>query len=247
MATLPRIVVVGGHGKVALHFARLASPSYAVTSLVRSQDHFDDIRSTGATPTLLSLEDASVDQLTQAFEGAHGVLFTAGAGGKGGKERTKKVDEEGAIKVFDALDQLQGGKPKLLLVGAIDTRDMSKPPPSHYTQEDIERSQKAHAAIGAYYDAKLAAARNLHRRTSFPWTELRPGLLSDEKGVGKVALGKTGMGDVSREDVAAVLLALFNQPASAANGLALDLIEGHTPVEQAVKEAVEKGESDFLD
>lgn len=26
-------------------------------------------------------------------------MFAAGAGGKGGKERTKKVDEEGAIKV----------------------------------------------------------------------------------------------------------------------------------------------------
>jgi len=120
--SLPRIVVVGGHGKaspllfslflvplradvskslpqVALHFARLASPSYSVTSLVRSEDHFQDIKQTGATPKLLSLEDASVDELKNAFDGAKGVLFAAGAGGKGGKERTKKVDEEGAIKV----------------------------------------------------------------------------------------------------------------------------------------------------
>ncbi|GAA5834862.1 hypothetical protein JCM5353_004904 [Sporobolomyces roseus] len=245
--SLPRIVVVGGHGKVALHFARLASHSYSVTSLVRSEDHFQDIKQTGATPKLLSLEDASVDELKDAFDGAKGVLFAAGAGGKGGKERTKKVDEEGAIKVFDAIEKTQGEKPKLILVGALDTRDLSKPPPSHYTEKDIEQSKKAHDAIGAYYDAKLAATRNLHTRSSFPWIELRPGHLSDSQGTGKISLGLTSMGSVPREDVAKVLVSLFDQPRDAAKALTLDLIEGETSVDEAVKAAVEKGESSFSD
>lgn len=85
--SLPRIVVVGGHGKIALLFAQRASSMYAVQSLVRSKDHFDDIRATGASPVLLSLEDASVQQLSDAFDGAEGVLFSAGAGGKGGADR----------------------------------------------------------------------------------------------------------------------------------------------------------------
>lgn len=119
--------------QVALHFARLASSSFSITSLVRSESHFDDIRQTGASPKLLSLEDASVAELQQAFSGAQGVLFTAGAGGKGGKERTVKVDQEGAIKVFDAIEGIEGEeKPKLILVGALDTRDLSQPPPEHY-------------------------------------------------------------------------------------------------------------------
>jgi hypothetical protein len=104
-----------------------------VTSLVRAESQFDDIKSTGATPKLLSLEDASIDELSQAFTGARGVLFAAGAGGKG-EGRTKKVDEEGAIKVFDAIEKTEGEKPKLILVGALDTRDLSRPAPSHYVR-----------------------------------------------------------------------------------------------------------------
>ncbi|GAA5962813.1 hypothetical protein JCM3765_001529 [Sporobolomyces pararoseus] len=248
MSSLPRIVVVGGHGKVALHFARKASSTFSVTSLVRSESHFQDILQTGSTPLLLSLEEASIDQLTQAFKGAQGVLFSAGAGGKGGKDRTVKVDQEGAIKVFDAiekLDQSEVEKPKLILVGALDTRDLSKPPPKHYNEADLEDSKKAHDAIGAYYDAKLVATKNLYTRTSFPWIELRPGHLKDSDPTGKVSLGVTHMGGVTREDVASVLVELFKQPRDAANGLSLDLIEGETEIEEAVNLAVEKNESSF--
>ncbi|GAA5852597.1 hypothetical protein JCM8547_002556 [Rhodosporidiobolus lusitaniae] len=249
-SSLPRIAIVGGHGKIALLFARLASPSFSVTSLVRTKDQFGDIEQTGAKPHLLSLEEASVEQLVEVFKGVQGVLFSAGSGGKGGADRTKKVDEEGAIKVFDAIEKLPEPRPKFVLVGAIDTRDMSKPPPSYYTEKDIEESKKWHESIGVYYDAKLAADRSLHKRTSFPWTIVRPGTLTEDKASGRVKLGRVGMGSVSREDVAAVILSLFKLPREAGNGLALDLIqnvEGEIEVEEAVKEAVEKGVSDWLD
>lgn len=85
--------------RVALHLAKLASPAYSVHSLVRDEGHFEDIKSRGANPVLLSLEDASVDQLADTFTGSQAVVFAAGAGGKGGAERTKLVDEQGAIKV----------------------------------------------------------------------------------------------------------------------------------------------------
>ncbi|GJN87604.1 hypothetical protein Rhopal_000559-T1 [Rhodotorula paludigena] len=247
--SLPRLVIVGGSGRVALAFSKAASASYAITSLVRSKDHFDAISSTGAHPKLLSIEDASVEQVRAELEGADAVLFSAGAGGKGAKERTKAVDELGAIKVFDALDQLTGPKPYLVLVGAIDTRDPSKPPPSHYTQEDIDQSKKVHESIGAYYDAKLAADRNLSKRTSFPWTIIRPGHLLDDAATGKATAGVTGIGGVTRADVASAILALFRLSPSdrkKASGLALDLVQGtdrDAPLEEAVKQAVEKGES----
>lgn len=99
----PRIVVVGGSGKVALRFTHLARSSYTVSSLVRNESHFGAIQDAGGTPRLLSIEDATVGDLKSEFEGARGVLFAAGAGGKGGKDRTRKVDEEGAIKVCAVL------------------------------------------------------------------------------------------------------------------------------------------------
>ncbi|KAK4058455.1 hypothetical protein OIO90_000614 [Microbotryomycetes sp. JL221] len=247
---LPRITIVGGHGKVALYLAKTAAQSaqFQVESIVRSKDHFRDIESRGAKPVLLSLEEASVDDLANVFTGAQAVVFAAGAGGKGGAERTKAVDELGAIKVFDAIERVKGDfLPKLYMVSAIDTRDLSKPPPAHYTQNDIQESEKSHKAIPAYFDAKLAADRNLHQRKSFFWTILRPGHLSDDAGTGKVSLGKTHMGSVSREDVATVLFELIKTPGKAASGLALDLVQGETPVSEAVQQAVARGESDFID
>jgi hypothetical protein len=50
---------------------------------------------------------------------------------------------------------------------------------------------------------------------------------------------------LQRKDVAAVLFELFKQPREAANGLSLDLINGETGIEQAVKSAVEKNQSSF--
>lgn len=97
---MSKVALVGGSGKVALHFTRLASAkSHQVTSLVRSKEHFDAIRSAGGQPTLLSIEDASVEQLRDSFQDSDAVVFSAGSGGKGGAERTRAVDYEGAVKV----------------------------------------------------------------------------------------------------------------------------------------------------
>lgn len=63
-------------------------------------------------------------------------MWSAGAGGKGGPERTKKVDYEGALKVFDAIEGVQGKKPRLILVSAVDVRDRTKLP-SHYVSDSI--------------------------------------------------------------------------------------------------------------
>ena len=60
------------------------------------------------------------------------MYFSAGAGGKGGEELTKKVDYEGALKVFDAIEGVEGSvKPRLILVSALDVRDPKKIP-AHY-------------------------------------------------------------------------------------------------------------------
>lgn len=67
-----------------------------------------------------------------AFEKVDVVYFSAGAGGKGGAERTRMVDYEGAVKVFDAIEAVKGTKPRLIMVSAIDVRDRSKPAPEHY-------------------------------------------------------------------------------------------------------------------
>lgn len=141
------------------------------------------------------MEDAPVSILTKLFTDTRAqlVYFAAGAGGKGGPERTKAVDYEGAVKVFDAVEAVPGNeKPRVILISAIDCRNPDKLDeyPSYYTEEDKERSKKAHQAIGNYYKWKFAADRDLVGRTAFKWTILRPSSLTDEPGTGLVDIGK---------------------------------------------------------
>ena len=51
-------------------------------------------------------------------------------------ERTKKVDYEGALKVFDAIEAVEGVKPRLILVSSLDMKDPEKIP-VHYVSTSI--------------------------------------------------------------------------------------------------------------
>ncbi len=132
--TKKNVIIVGGHGKVALRLAAVISKTHNVTSIIRDASQSSDILETGAKPVILSLEDSPISNFTSAFRDADTdvVVFSAGAGGKGGGERTKKVDYEGALKVFDAIEALgKEKKPRILLVSAVDIRDPNKIPPQY--------------------------------------------------------------------------------------------------------------------
>jgi nucleoside-diphosphate-sugar epimerase len=94
------------------------------------------LKSLGAHPLILSLEDSTVPDLTSALT-AHNpdiVVFAAGAGGKGDKSRTRAVDYEGAVKVYDAMES--ANVRRLILVGAVDIRDRDREVPGWYDDED---------------------------------------------------------------------------------------------------------------
>ncbi|RDB17541.1 hypothetical protein Hypma_001181 [Hypsizygus marmoreus] len=239
-----KVIIVGGHGNVSLRLTRLLTPTNAVKSVIRNPEYEADITSAGASPVLLSLEDSPVADFTAAFEGQDVVYFSAGAGGKGGEERTKKVDYEGAVKVFDAIEGVQGVKPRLILVSAIDVRDPEKIP-AHYNEEDLAVSQRVRGAIPAYMHWKYEADKNLVKRDAFKWTILRPGGLTNVPGTGKASVGRTHLGvTISRDDVAKGLAVLLDRDDAA--GLAIDFVGGETPIEEGIDAFIKKGETDFL-
>ncbi|KAJ7868563.1 NADH(P)-binding-domain-containing protein [Mycena olivaceomarginata] len=239
-----KIVIVGGHGNVSLRLARILGPSHAVTSIIRTAAHEEDIKAASATPLLLSLEESAVGDFTAAFQGVDVVYFSAGAGGKGGEERTKSVDYEGALKVFDAIEGVQGTRPRLILVSAIDVRDPEKIP-AHYTEEDKAMSTRIRGAIPVYMKWKYEADKNLVKRDAFKWTILRPGGLTNEPGTGKASIGRTHMTPtISRDDVALALAKLLDREDAA--GLAIDIVGGETPIEAGLDAFIKKGETDFL-
>ena len=77
----------------------------------------------------------------------------------------------------------------------------------------------------------------MQARSGLDRTILRPGRLTDDPGQGRVDLAEsTGRGSVTRDDVAAVLVALLDEPRTA--GRTLELISGDTPVEEAVNAVI---------
>ncbi|KAF4611946.1 hypothetical protein D9613_003763 [Agrocybe pediades] len=239
-----KVTIIGGHGNVSMRLAKLLGSSHSVTSIIRSSSQEQEIKDLSANPLVLSLEDDSVAEFSKAFKGQDVVYFSAGAGGKGGEERTKKVDYEGAVKIFDAIEAVEGPKPLLILVSAIDVRDPEKIP-AHYNEEDIAVSERVRKAIPVYMKWKYEADKNLVKRTAFKWVILRPGGLTNEPGVGTASVGRTHLGKtISRDDVALALSLLLNREDAA--GLAIDLVGGDTPIQEGLDAFIKKGETDFL-
>ncbi|KAJ9118659.1 hypothetical protein QFC22_003879 [Naganishia vaughanmartiniae] len=259
-----KYIVIGGGGKVALKFASSAvKQGSKVISVVRNDSHNDEITAVGAKPYILSLEDASVKDFVELFdkEKPDGVVFSAGAGGKGGEERTKAVDYEGALKVFDALES--SNTHRIVMVSAADLRARGilptttmhpvssafSPPTRSKVNNPLvwteQLSDRMYKAIPAYLKWKREADLDLHRRKALQYTIIRPGGLVDEPTNGKCELGTPQLGRVPRETVGEVLLAVMENKNT--YGMVLDLMEGDMEINKAVENAVEKGLSSWHD
>ena len=85
-----------------------------------------------------------------------------------------------------------------------------------------------------YLDAKAEADAALVA-SGLPFTIVRPGSLTDDAGTGRVALTTElgNRGPIPRDDVAAVLLAVLDDPETI--GLTFEAFAGEQPVEAAVR------------
>ncbi|MTE20507.1 NAD(P)H-binding protein [Streptomyces sp. TRM43335] len=213
-----RTVIAGGHGQIALRLERLlAERGEEVAGIIRRPEHADELRSAGAEPIVCDLESASVEEVARHLEGADAAVFAAGAGPGSGVARKDTVDRGAAVLFADAAER--AGVRRFLVVSAMGAD--SEPP------ADMD------PVFAAYLRAKGAADADVRRRIDLDWTILRPGRLTNEPGTGRVRLEpRTGRGDVTRDDVAAVLVALLDDPRAVR--LTLELIGGDTPIDQAV-------------
>jgi uncharacterized protein YbjT (DUF2867 family) len=189
---MSRIVIVGGHGKVALHLARiLAESGDEVTSVIRNPDHADDISATGAHPLVADIEHLDTTAIADVVAGHDAVVFSAGAGG-GDPARTYAVDRDAAIRVIDAAGQ--AGVKRFVMVSYFGAG------PDHGVAPDN--------SFFPYAEAKAAADAHL-RDTDLNWTILGPGRLTLDPPTGRIAVGE-GKGEVSRADVASVTAAVLS-------------------------------------
>lgn len=208
-----RVVIAGGHGKIALHVERLlAARGDTATALVRNPDHFDDVRAAGGAPVHCDLEAADVRSVAEHLAGADAALFAAGAGAGSGLTRKDTVDRA-AAQLFAEAAQEAGVRRFVQISSAGIGRT---------TGDEV---------FDAYLRAKGAAEEDLRGR-DLDWTILRPGRLTDDEPTGLVELSESELrGSVPRADVAAVVVALLDRPGTVRR--TYSLISGDTPVERA--------------
>ncbi len=210
---MTRIVVIGGHGKVALHLARiLTERGDQVTSVFRNPDHAGDVAATGARPVVADIEELGTDALAELLAGYDAVVFSAGAGG-GNPARTYAVDRDAAIRVIDAARQ--AGTRRFVMVSYFGAG------PDHGVAQDNP--------FYPYAEAKAAADAHL-RSTDLDWTVLGPGRLTLEPATGRIAIGASG--EVSREDVALVAAAVLDDAATI--GRTIEFNNGDVPIAEAL-------------
>ena len=245
----PRVLLLGGHGKVSqLLTPLILSRSWQLTSVIRDPAQKSTIMSLGENQPgkldvlVSSIEDvksqAQAQSIIDSTSPTH-VVWSAGAGGKGGLERTLAVDRDACIAFISAAAATLSVS-KFLLVSYVGSR-RSKPP--WWSDADWVATQEANnGVLKNYFPAKLAADEHLislasQRQSDFVGISLRPGNLTEEEGKGTVALGKTSAkGAVRRGDVARVAVALLEN--ERVQSCWLDVLEGKEEVEDAVEKCV---------
>jgi uncharacterized protein YbjT (DUF2867 family) len=214
-----RVVIAGGHGKIALILERLLTQrGDSVAGFIRNPDHAADLQAVAAQPLIVDLENASVEEVASHLEGADAVVFAAGAGPGSGAARKETVDRDAAILLADAAEATKISR--YVMISSMGA--------------DAEAPDGAGDPVFvAYLRAKGAADDNVRARNALESTIVRPGHLTNDPGTGRVLIGaETGRGSIPREDVAAVLLAVLDTPGTA--GQTFEVISGDTSISEAV-------------
>ena len=212
---MSRILIIGGHGKVALLLAPLlVERGDEVTSVIRNPDHSAEVAATGAAPLVADVESLSVDELADLFRGHEAVVWSAGAGG-GNPARTYAVDRDAAIRSMDAA--AVAGASRYVMVSYFGARA------DHGVDSDNP--------FFAYAQAKAAADDHL-RGSDLAWTVLGPSSLTLGAPTGRIDTTASESGSVSRADVAAVVAAALADDATI--GRTIRFNSGGVPIREAI-------------
>jgi uncharacterized protein YbjT (DUF2867 family) len=216
---MTRFVIAGGHGKIALILERLLSQrGDSVAGFIRNPEHASDLEAAGAQPLVVDLENASVDEVAAHLQGADAVVFAAGAGPDSGAARKETVDRDAAILLADAAEAAKVRR--YVMVSSMGA--------------DAEAPDDAGDPVFvAYLRAKGAADEDVRGRKALDATIVRPGLLTNDPGTGRVTIADdTGRASIPREDVAAVLLAVLDTPGTV--GQTFEVIGGDATIAEAL-------------
>ena len=211
-----KVFVIGAGGNVGrLAVEKLVAAGHQVMAGVHREAQVADFKQQGVAAEIFDLL-GQPEEMAKQLEGYDAIVFSAGSGGKTVSDMTILVDLDGAVKSMQAAEI--AGVKRYVMVSAIFAEDRTK-----------------WISIKPYYAAKFYADEWLRHRTALDYTILEPGALTFEPGTGQVTtkIPEEG-GSISRTDVAAAIVASLQQDKTI--GKVIPLIQGDTPVEQALQE-----------
>lgn len=217
---MARVLLIGGHGKVALQAAPLlADAGHQVDAVVRNPDHRADVEAAQASPVVADVESMDLEALTELTREHDVVIWSAGAGG-GNPSRTYAVDRDAAMRSIDAAER--AGVLRYVMVSYFGAG------PDHGVPE----------SEGFFHYAEAKAAADAHLRASgLDWVVLGPSRLTDEAGTGTICVGPGDKSHVSRANVGAVIAEVVQQ--SEVSRVTLEFNDGDVPISAALRQAVQ--------
>lgn len=213
---MSRILLIGGHGKVALLLEPvLVAAGHDVTAVIRTPDQEAEVAATGATPHVADIQTLDLDGFTNLVRGHDVVIWSAGAGG-GAPERTYAIDRDAAIRSIDAA--AAAGVTRYLMVSYFGAG------PDH----GVDPSD----SFFAYAESKAAADAHL-RASDLEWTILAPSTLTLDEPTGRIDVAADESHSVARADVAAVIAASVEEPAILRRTVRFNM--GDVPIAEALR------------
>ncbi|MFV0433602.1 MAG: SDR family oxidoreductase [Leucobacter sp.] len=212
---MARIILFGGHGRIAL----LTEPLLAergddVTAVIRNPEHIEEVRAAGAEPLVADVEHLGVEALAELIAGHDAVVWSAGAGG-GNPERTRAVDLDAAIRTMEAAALAEVRRYVMV----------------SYFGSSPDHGVDPQNPFFAYAEAKAAADEYL-RNTGLDWTVLGPSTLTFDEAAGGIDVNAAQSGSVARADVASVIAAVLADDGTIHRTIRFNT--GETPIIEAV-------------
>lgn len=214
-----KVFIVGISGAVGGLLAEdLTDRGDVVSGLVRREDQRADLAARDIEVRVGDIGAITADALASMVSGFDALLYTAGSNG-GSKDITDAVDGEGVVKALEAAGL--AGVPRFALVSVL---------PEAGRELDHDDDEEHYYAVKKLTDVIVSTS-------DLDWLILRPSMLVDRAGTGRVALGPAQPHDeIAREDVATTLAQLLHEPRIRRQ--ILELTAGETPIASAVRASV---------
>lgn len=220
------VLVIGANGQIGrIVVDKLQNHvAHDVVAGVRKDEQKEAYENKGITSRFIDLE-GSIEDMEKAMENVEAVVFSAGSGGNTGADKTMMIDFDGAVKSIEAAKN--AGIKRYVMVSAVNADDRE------YWSYNMEGN-----SIGGYYFAAKHYADVWLENSGLDYTIIRPTLLLNDDGTGKVEITKKleqegKKLEITREDVANLIVASLDHDNTI--NKSFDANGGDDDVDEAVK------------